>query len=140
MIIDTNVARLAPSRATILIEGGSERSRAALARLLHDRSPRNAEAFATIDCASVDHRDLHRLLGDAVSRREIRSAGLGTLYVANVEQMPLCVQPLFLGFLDRDQRPRVVVSAGIDLMEATRQACFHATLSERLLLVRLALE
>src|SRR4051812_11991085 len=104
-----SIDRLAPTRVTVLLGGGSEEARASVARMLHDRSPRRHEPFAKLDCAAMAHDEIERTLGAPASQRAPRVAGLGTLYVANVDALPLWLQPRFLGFLDHAQRPRVVV-------------------------------
>jgi DNA-binding NtrC family response regulator len=139
MSIDPSVDRLADSRATVLVVGGSEEGRAAVARALHERSQRRDEPFATIDCAGSAHGEIVRVLGSPVSQRAQRVTGRGTLYITNIEAMPLCLQPPFLRFLDNAGRPRVVVGSGIDLATAARGGSFRLDLSERLLLVRIAL-
>jgi DNA-binding NtrC family response regulator len=139
MPIDTSIDRVAPTRVTVLIDGGSEEEQAAVARALHDRSPRRHEPFATIHCAASPHHEMERLLGGTASQRATRVTGLGTLCVANVDAMPLWLQPRFLGFLDAGARPRIVVSARVDLATAARDGRFWPDLSERLLLVRITL-
>jgi DNA-binding NtrC family response regulator len=139
MPIDTSIDRVAPTRVTVLIDGGSAEEQAAVAHALHDRSPRRHEPFATIHCAASVPHEMERLLGGAASQRATRVTGLGTLYVASVEAMPRWLQPRFLGFLDGSGRPRVVVSARVDLAVAARDGRFWPDLSERLLLVRIAL-
>jgi DNA-binding NtrC family response regulator len=139
MAIDASLDRVAPTRVTVLIDGGSEEERAAVARALHDRSPRSQEPFATIHCATSAHDEMERLVGAAASQRATRVTGLGTLYVADVDAMPLWLQPRFLGFLDAGRRPRVVVGARVDLAAAARDRRFWPDLSKRLLLVRIGL-
>ncbi len=139
MPIDASVDRLAPTRVTVLVDGGSEGERAAVARALHDRSPWRDEPFAALDCAASADHEIERLLGGPVSQRAPRATGLGTLFVANVDAMPLWLQPRFLGFLDGEGRPRVVVAARTDLAAPAREGRFRPDLSERLLLVRIAL-
>ncbi len=78
-------------------------------------------------------------VGATASQRALRVTGLGTLYVADVDLMPLWLQPRFLGFLDAAARPRVVVGARVDLAAAARDLRFWPDLSKRLLLVRIGL-
>jgi DNA-binding NtrC family response regulator len=139
MPIDTSIDRVAPTRVTVLIDGGSEEERTAVARALHDRSPRRHEPFTTIDCAAAAHHEMDRLLGGTASQRATRVTGLGTLCVSNVDAMPRWLQPRFLGFLDGGGRPRIVVSARVDLAAAAREGRFWPDLSERLFLVRIAI-
>ena len=139
MLIDMRVDRVAPTRVTVLLDGGSDDERAAVARALHDRSPRGTERFETIDCVGTAGDALACLFGASVDQRVSRATGLGTLYVANVEAMSLWLQVLFLRFLDAEGRPRVVVSTRTDLAAAAAEGSFLPNLSERLRLVRIKL-
>jgi DNA-binding NtrC family response regulator len=139
MSIDTSITRLGPTRVTVLIDGGSSEERAAVAHALHDRSPRRAEPFTTIDCAEPNPEDIERLLSRTVTQSSPRVRGLGTLYISNIDAMPIWQQSRVLGFLDGAQRPRVVVSARVDLSRAARAGRFWRVLHERLFLVRIEL-
>jgi DNA-binding NtrC family response regulator len=139
MSTDTKIARVAPTRVTVLIDGGSSEERASVARALHDHSPRSAATFTVCDCATLEPQELERLLSTAVTASSPRGLGLGTLHIANVDAMALWQQPGFLGFLDGARRPRVVVSARVDLATAARAGRFWPPLQERLFLVRIAL-
>jgi two-component system response regulator AtoC len=145
LLLEDAIASLAPSRATVLIVGGSDTEKALVARALHDRSPRVGAAFVTVDCAAVPPDRIDEGLfggpsyctcpsqGGATSA--IREAERGTLYVANVELLPRPVQPRFLGFLDEAFTIRVVVSCSVDLEDLARRGLFREDLAERLLLV-----
>ena len=135
------IERLAPSRATVLLRGGSAAGRARVARVLHDRSNRGAEPFLELDCGALETEKLEGLFGGPVSQRAPRPVptGRGTLYLAGVEGLPILFQPRLMGFLDGGERPRVVVSTGADLALAADRGRLRKDLAERLQLVQLAL-
>lgn len=136
--------RLAPSRVTVLLVGGSTRLKADAARALHELSPRVGAPFVTFDCTAQGSDAVELLLfgGPAHERPRggsIHAAETGTLYVSAIDELPLLMQPRFLRFLDQEKRVRVVASAGADLAERVRQGQLRPDLGERLTLVQLLL-
>ncbi|HKY35602.1 MAG TPA: sigma 54-interacting transcriptional regulator [Polyangiaceae bacterium] len=141
---EAELYRLAPSRVTVLLVGGSAPLKNAVARALHERSTRAAEPFVVVDCRGLDSDSVELDLfggpmyvpspGGAIHR-----AGDGTLYVASIDELPLLVQPRFLRFLDQDRQARVVASAEQRLLTRVEQGHFRLDLAERLTLVELVL-
>ena len=135
------IARFAPSRATLLLRGGSPEEHQRVARTLHEASRRHGEPFVALDCRENDAQELERHLGGPVSQRPARLAvsvrGLGTLYLAAIERLPLLLQPWLMSFLDEDARPRVIASTFVDLDAVARDGRFRGDLAGRLLLVQL---
>ena len=140
--LDSAIALLAPSLATVLVSGPSPEHHVHVARALHDISSRRNGPFVVLDCQEDDVRELEHRLGGPVSQRVRGTApaprGQGTLYVAAVDCLPLLLQPRLMTFLDEQARPRVVVSTHTDLDEAVRDECFRSDLARRLQLVTLA--
>jgi DNA-binding NtrC family response regulator len=149
---DDPIRRLAPSRATVLLVGGSGKAKMRVARALHARSPRAPHPFVTIDCAALPPDAVEEALFGEVayggpspltSSRDpggaTRAAERGTLYVAAIDRLPLRVQPRFLRFLDEPRAVRVVASCDVDLVAAACEGGFRADLAERLALVRVDL-
>ncbi|MBV9950244.1 MAG: sigma 54-interacting transcriptional regulator [Myxococcales bacterium] len=144
---EETIRRLAPSRATVLLLGGSADAKALAARALHDRSPRAHHPFAAVDCSGLPPADLEEaLFGEGPFGRSpvrdrplpdgaIQRAEHGTLHVAAVDALPLGLQPRFLRFLDEPRAVRVVASCDVDLATLTRRGAFRADLGERLALV-----
>src|SRR4029077_8160552 len=47
------VARVAPSRSTVLVEGESGTGKELIARAIHERSPRRRRPFVAVDCGAL---------------------------------------------------------------------------------------
>jgi len=142
--LDEEIARLAPSRATVLLVGGAASVQAMVARALHDRSARAQGQFVTVDCAELDAEALeNRLFGGPSyqldARGAIHEAERGTLYVASIQALPPALQPRVLGYLDGVKRARVVTSSAVDLLDLVDDGRFRKDLGERLELVRVVL-
>ena len=150
--IDDEISRLAPSRATVLIVGGTPEMKVGLARALHERSPRAVQPFVAVDCTAFASEVLEDVLfgGPLYSARvasdpplerrgAVNDAQRGTLYVANVDALPMTLQARFLRFLDVSYTLRVVASSDTDLVALARPGRFRADLAERLSLVRVVL-
>jgi DNA-binding NtrC family response regulator len=141
-LLDEEIARLAPSRATVLLRGGSPEARAAVARALHERSGRRDSQFIVVDCGGIDGEAVERRLfggpmAAPIGRGVADEAERGTLYVADIDGLPPLLQPRFLSFLDRDRGLRVVASTAGDLAADVREGRFRGDLGERLLLVQI---
>jgi DNA-binding NtrC family response regulator len=142
--LQTELRRLAPSRVTVLLVGGSSRLKAEAARALHELSPRVGAPFVTFDCTARGSEAVELLLFGGPAHEHprggsIHAAETGTLYVSAIDELPLLMQPRFLRFLDQEKRVRVVASAGADLDERVRQGHLRPDLGERLTLVQLLL-
>lgn len=141
---EAELYRLAPSRVTVLLVGGTRDLKQEVARALHERSPRAQEPFVVVDCEGLDSDSLeHGLFGGpgytAGVGGAIQRADAGTLYVATIDQLPLLVQPRFLRFLDQERWVRVVASTDASLRQAVEHGRFRGDLAERLCLVELVL-
>jgi DNA-binding NtrC family response regulator len=141
---EAELYRLAPSRVTVLLVGGSARFKEAVARSLHERSPRAMEPFVAFECDGSDSEAVELgLFGGPAHAPKARSAiqhtKSGTLYVASIDQLPLLLQPRFLRFLDQERTARVVAATDADLAALVERGRFRLDLAERLSLVELAL-
>src|SRR5438093_2702231 len=100
------VRAVAPTTATVLIQGESGAGKELVARLIHAESPRRGAPFVTLDCASIP-RDLFESelfghvsgavpgsLRDRAGRIELADGG--TLFLDEVGDMPAELQAKLL--------------------------------------------
>jgi DNA-binding NtrC family response regulator len=109
--------RIAPSRATVLIEGASGTGKELLARALHQNSPRRGGPLIPVHCASLAESLLEsELFGHekgaftgAVARKPGRFelADGGTLFLDEIGDIPLSMQVVLLRVLETHEFMRV---------------------------------
>ena len=123
------VGRIAPTAATVLIEGEPGTGRTLLARLLHEQSGRRGP-FIPVDCNAV---------ADGVPDAT-KQAG-ATLFLANVEALPMDLQGTMLRNMEEAANAdnRIVASTKTDLAELVVRQRFRDDLYHRLNVMRIAL-
>jgi len=148
------ISTVAPTDATVLIEGESGTGKERVARALHERSQRAEAAFVAISCAALPESLLEaELFGhekgaftDAHRERKGRFelADGGTLFLDDIDDMPLAVQVKFLRVLQErsferlgseDTRScdiRVVSATKKSLREMVREKTFREDLFYRI--------
>ena len=109
--------QIAPTDATVLLEGDTGTGKDVLARSIHGESPRRALPFLVVDCGAISYNLLEsELFGHergaftgAVSARAgaFEAAGRGTLFLDEVGELPLDVQPKLLRVLESGEYRRV---------------------------------
>jgi NtrC-family two-component system response regulator AlgB len=109
--------KAAETPANILILGQSGTGKSVLAREIHKRSTRASEAFVTVNCPSLSRELLEsELFGHAkgsftgaVSETfgKVAAADGGTLYLDEIGEMPLDIQPKLLRLLQEREYERV---------------------------------
>ena len=92
------VEKIAPTNSRVFITGPSGSGKELMARLIHARSRRAANAFVAINCATMDPDRIEAELFGSESPDGARKTGLlelahnGTLYLDEVDDMPLETQ------------------------------------------------
>jgi Nif-specific regulatory protein len=155
------VARVAQSRATVLLRGESGTGKEVVARAIHEVGPRAERPFVAVSCAALPESLLESELfghergaftGAAQARAgRFELADGGTLFLDEVGELPLSAQVKLLRAIQERQFERVggrrtltvdvrlVAATNRDLEEAVRAGTFRLDLYHRLQVVELVL-
>jgi len=119
------VRKAARADANILVQGESGTGKELIARAIHANSPRAAQAFVPVDCASLPEQLLEsELFGHekgaftgAVRTKPglMETADRGTLFLDEIGEMPLGLQAKLLRALQERQIRRVGGTALVDV-------------------------
>jgi transcriptional regulator with GAF, ATPase, and Fis domain len=153
--------RIAPTDATVLIEGETGTGKDLLARSIHAESARKASPFVVVDCGAVSYSLIEsELFGHergaftgAIAARAgaFETTGRGTLFLDEVGELPLDVQPKLLRVLESGEfrrvggnRPqkseaRIVAATKRNLREEVERGKFREDLYFRLAVVPLTM-
>jgi hydrogenase-4 transcriptional activator len=157
--VTEQIQRLQGSDLTVLITGESGTGKDLLARAIHAGSPRGQSVYLPYNCTSAT-RELadSQLFGHrrgsftgAVADQPgvIRSAAGGTIFLDEIGDLPLDVQPKLLRFLEQGEilpvgetRPtrvdvRVVAATNADLEQRVAEGRFREDLFYRLSVIRI---
>ena len=152
------LSKIAPTEATVLLEGETGTGKELLAEAIHQHSARKAGPYVVVDCGSLP-KDLigSELFGHvrgaftgAVGNKRglIEAADGGTLFLDEIGELPVELQPQLLRALEkREVRPigdvrskkvniRVVAATHRGLAEMVKAGTFREDLYFRLAVVR----
>jgi DNA-binding NtrC family response regulator len=155
------VRKAARSDANILVLGESGTGKELIARAIHANSPRAAQAFVPVDCASLPEQLLESELfghekgaftGAVKSKRGlIEVADQGTLFLDEIGEIPMTLQAKLLRVLQErqlrhvggtnliDVDVRVVSATNRDLRDAVVKGQFREELYYRVNVIAIAL-
>ncbi len=105
----TNVDRLAASDVNLLLQGASGTGKEMIARRVHCRSSRSGGAFIVMDCSMgtedslnaeiFGREDVDVINGIKIHKGHVESANGGTLFINNIEKMPIRLQAKLMNFI-----------------------------------------
>ncbi len=155
------ISRVAPTDATVLIEGETGTGKEIVARMIHSNSARAAQPFVPVDCAAIAPALLESELFGAMrgaytgADRDrsgvLESANNGTVLLDEIGDIELTFQLRLLRFLqEREVRPlgaargkkvnvRVLAATNKDLQKLVQEGKFREDLWFRLNVVRITL-
>jgi DNA-binding NtrC family response regulator len=154
-----SAVRSARTSVSVLLEGETGVGKGSIARAIHDASPRARSPFVVIDCGALPPTLIaSQLFGHergAFTGAERRHVGTfeqaqgGTVFLDEIGELPLAVQPALLGVLERrafrrlgskeEMRldVRVISSTHRDLRAEVNNGTFRADLYFRLAAARI---
>jgi DNA-binding NtrC family response regulator len=155
------IAKVAPSDATVLIEGETGTGKELIARLIHKSSPRREAPFVPVDCGAiaptlVESELFGALRGSYTGADRDRvgvfeAANQGTVFLDEIGEVEVGFQLKLLRFLqEREVRPvgsnkarsvdvRVVAATNRDLRQMVDEGTFREDLWYRLNVIRIAM-
>ncbi len=127
--------KVAPSDLTILVEGETGTGKEVVARAIHDRSRRSGRPFVVLDCSAIpDTLAESTLFGHEqgaftgaiqLHKGVFEQADGGTVFLDEIGELPLELQPKLLRVLENQQLKRVggnkTISVDVRLLAATNR-------------------
>lgn len=148
-VFDT-IRRIAPANVTVLLCGEKGSDKEIVARTLHRYSPRKDEPFVALDCFALSAEQMESKLFGRVNGAPVDQTGLfeaahkGTLFLDNINALPLDTQPKLLDIIQNKKiykvggtkqieiDVRLVVASNEKLAGLVEQGAFQENLYSRL--------
>ena len=155
--LQSRIDKVAPTDATVLIEGELGTGKELAARALHARSRRSLAPLIIVNCAAIPETLIEQELfghpdpGGGMSGGLLEAADGGTLFLDEVGELPLPAQARLLQFLadnevhlssiavGKELNVRIVAASHLDLQQLTENGKFRDDLYYRLNVVSFAI-
>ncbi|MDB4933272.1 MAG: Response regulator of zinc sigma-54-dependent two-component system [Labilithrix sp.] len=132
------LSRVASTTTPVLLLGETGTGKELVARTIHARSPSSAGAFVPLDCAALslslegasDPRHHPSLQSGVISALE--GARGGTIFLDEIGDLPLAVQPSLLRILEQPGNVRFVAATQRDLPRLVSEGAFREDLYFRI--------
>ncbi len=126
---------IAPTSATVLIQGETGTGKEVIAKLIHNNSPRKLKNFAAMNCTAINENLLedelfghepHSFTGaDKLRKGRFEYANGGTLFLDEIGDMPLNLQAKLLRVLENQEVTRIgsndAIKVNVRLISATHR-------------------
>lgn len=109
------VSRVAATDVTILLTGERGTGKIAIAQAIHDTSRRKDGPFVTMEAENGDADSANKLFGAGDTAGELENAAGGTLFIKDIDGLPLGVQAQLAETIHGREVKRVGAAEGVDL-------------------------
>jgi two-component system response regulator HydG len=127
--------QIAPTNATVLIQGETGTGKELVAKAIHNNSPRKSKPFVPLNCTALNENLLEDELfghepgaftgGDRLRKGKFEFASGGTLFLDEVGDMPLTLQSKLLRVLEDGQVFRIggneAIKVNVRVLSATHR-------------------
>lgn len=137
----TLVDRISDKDISAFMMGEAATGKEMIARRLHCRSLRRDRAFVSVDCSTLNERQLDiELFGDDSKVGMLEAANFGTLFINSVEKMPMAIQNKLMQYVTSKMGikagsqsffksdVRLISASTKDLMDLVRDGSFREDL------------
>jgi two-component system response regulator HydG len=126
---------VAPTQATVLVQGETGTGKELVAKAIHNNSPRKAKNFVAMNCTAINENLLedelfghepHSFTGaDRMRKGRFEHANGGTLFLDEIGDMPLTLQAKLLRVLENQEVTRIgsnePIKVNVRLVSATHR-------------------
>jgi two-component system response regulator HydG len=126
---------IAPTQATVLIQGETGTGKELIAKAIHNNSPRKSKNFVAMNCTAINENLLedelfghepHSFTGaDRLRKGRFEHASGGTLFLDEIGDMPLTLQAKLLRVLENQEITRIgsnePIKVNVRLLSATHR-------------------